>query len=114
MPAVLKFYGACVVSAAVFSALVMIFGAPRSRESLAVVAATVFLAVAVLWIGYIYAQTLAATGAKRWVVNLVLIALVASPAAFISIMPLWGPVALAVAIFLLLLMVREKDGGHAP
>ena len=111
IPTVLKFHGACALAGAVFAVLVFLFGNPRSRESLAVVAATLWIAIGILWVGYLYAQRLLATGAKRGVVNLVLVIIVSMPAFFLFLMPRWGPIALVVTFTVFVLSVRERESG---
>jgi len=112
MPLLLRGYGAAAAGAVVLASLVWVFGAPRSREQLAVTAATICLAVGGLFVGAVYAQALAAAGGKRWLGNLVLALLVASPALFVLLMPRGGPFALAIGTIVFLAFAHDpkRDG----
>jgi hypothetical protein len=113
MPLLLRAYGAMAAAATVFAVLVLVFGAPRSREQLALTAATFFLAIGALFVGYFYAQALAAAGARRWVANLVLVLVALSPAVFLFLMPRGGPIALAITTVSLLLVAHEPKSAGA-
>ncbi|WP_431095744.1 hypothetical protein [Polaromonas aquatica] len=108
------FCGATVAAAFGFAALIFIFGAPHARESLAVTAATIIVALGVLFTGHLYWRWLNAAGAKPWVAAFVLAVFVLSPTVFVVVMPRWGPVALALSLLTVIWMAREREvPGHA-
>jgi hypothetical protein len=110
MPFLLRFYGATAAAGAFFGSVIWAFGAPRSREQLAVTAVTICLSVGGLFFGSVYTQALTATGAKRWAGGLVLGLLVLLPVMFLLIMPRGGPIALATITLLLLVFAHEPKG----
>jgi hypothetical protein len=112
MPILLRLYAVTVGGAVAFAAGVMVIGAPRSRESLAVYSATICLAIGLLLIGQVYAQLLTAAGARNWVAHVLLVGLVLSPGAFAFFMPRWGPLLLALAVLLFLFSARKGSGGQ--
>jgi hypothetical protein len=113
-PLFLRLYGAAAGAALLFAVLIFFFGAPHSRESLAVTSSTIWIGLAVLMTGYFYSQALTAAGAKPWVARLVLAPFVLSPAGFVLLMPRWGPAALALTCLVFYLIAQEgKPGEHA-